>query len=250
MNKQSLGGVVFCIDAIKYDYCIEQSIECLKELVDELVILDAGSDDGTQALLEKYTDEKTQLILLDRAEWEKQKGREKLAYFQNMALSFLSTDWYFLLQADEIITEESFPYIREAINHPYRDSYLCERVNLWGDCNHFINVPINKQPCSIAVNRLARTSKKSHGDGESIEAIASLEFINKIMIIHYGFVRKREVMKSKIINMQEGVFQITHDPKLDQGDVFDSELWFKGKELSPIKFKHPKWVKKWVQERP
>lgn len=249
-NKPTLGGVIFCIDAIRFDYCIEESIQCLKELVDELVILDAGSDDGTIELLKKYEDEKTQLVLLDRVEWEKQKGREKLAYFQNLALSFLNTDWYFLLQADEIITEDSFQYIREAIQHPFQDSYLCKRVNLWGDCNHYINVPISRQPCSIVVNRLARTDKKSHGDGESIDARASLEFINKITIVHYGFVRKREVMKSKIINMQEGVFQIDHDPKLDQSDMFNSELWFSGAQLSKIDFKHPKWISKWAKTRP
>lgn len=247
---KTLGGVIFCIDAIKYDYCIEQSIECLKELVDELVILDAGSDDGTPELLKKYEDEKTQLVLLDRAEWGKRKGKEKLAYFQNLALSFLNTDFYFLLQADEIITEDSFPYIRKAIEAHGQESFLCKRVNLWGDCNHYINVPINKQPCSIVVNRLAKTDKKSHGDGESIEARASLEFINNITIVHYGFVRKREVMKSKIINMQEGVFGIDHDPKLDQGEVFDSKLWFSGNQLSKIDFKHPKYIKEWAKERP
>lgn len=247
---KTLGGVIFCIDAIKYDYCIEESIQCLKELVDELVILDAGSDDGTIELLKKYEDEKTQLVLLDRAEWDKQKGREKLAYFQNMALSFLSTDFYFLLQADEIITEDSFPYIRMAIEDHRRESFLCKRVNLWGDCNHYINVQIGRQPCSVVVNRLAKTNKKSHGDGESIDALASLEFINNITIVHYGFVRKKEVMKSKIINMQEGVFQIDHDPKLDQSSVFNSKLWFDGDQLSKIDFKHPKWIKKWAKERP
>lgn len=249
-NKPTLGGVIFCIDCIRYDYCIEESVQCLKELVDELVILDAGSNDGTIELLKKYEDDKTQLVLLDRTEWDKQKGKEKLAYFQNLALSFLSTDFYFLLQADEIITEDSFPYIRKAIENPYQDSYLCKRVNLWGDCNHYINVPISRQPCSIVVNRLARTDKKSHGDGESIDARASLEFINKITIVHYGFVRKKEVMKSKVLNMQEAVFGIDHDPKLDKSEHFDSTLWFKGKDLSIVGFKHPKWIKNWIIGRP
>lgn len=250
MSNKKLGGVIFCIDAIKYDYCIEESIQCLKELVDETVILDAGSNDGTVELLKKYEDDNTHLVLLDRSEWEKQKGREKLAYFQNMALSFLSTDYYFLLQADEIITEESFPYIRQALRNPSPESYICKRINLWQDCDHYINVPVNRQPCSLMVNRLAKTDKKSYGDGESIDARGSMEFINNITIVHYGFVRKKEVMKSKIINMQEGVFQISHDPKLDQSEIFNSELWFKDKELSKINFEHPKWIKNWVNQRP
>lgn len=246
----SLGGVIFCIDAIRYDYCIEESIQCLKDLCDEVVVLDAGSNDGTVDLLKKHEDDKTTIVFMDRSEWDKQKGREKLAYFQNMALSFLSTDYYFLLQADEIIHERSFPAIREAINDPRNESYVCTRINLWGDCDHYINVSINRQPCSTVVNRLAKVKYKSFGDGESIDAIASLQFVNRIKIVHYGFTRKKEVMKAKVMNMQESVFQISHDPKLDESEIFNSELWFKGHELSPITFKHPKYIKEWVKTRP
>ncbi len=247
---KSLGGIVFCIDAIRYDYNIEETIQCLQELCDEVVVLDAGSNDGTVELIKKYENDKTTIVCLGRDEWDKQKGREKLAYFQNLALSFLNTDYYFLLQADEILTEDSFGYIRMAINGIAHDSFVCSRVNLWGDCNHYINVSISKQPCSTVVNRLARTDKKSHGDGESIEAKASVEFVNKIKIIHYGFVRKKEVMRDKVFNMQTRVFEIAHDPKLDQSEIFDSTLWFKGKELSPINFEHPKYIKDWVKNRP
>lgn len=247
---KSLGGIVFCIDAIRFDYNIEESIQCLQDLCDEIVVLDAGSNDGTVDLIKKYENDKTTIVCLDRAEWDKQKGREKLSYFQNLALSFLNTDYYFLLQADEIITEDSFAYIRKAINGIENESYLCSRVNLWGDCNHYINVPISRQPCSTVVNRLAKIEKRSYGDGESIEAKASVEYVNKIKIIHYGFVRKKEVMKDKVFNMQRNVFDIDPDPKLDQSEVFDSTLWFKDKELSPINFEHPKWIKQWVETRP
>jgi glycosyltransferase involved in cell wall biosynthesis len=247
---KTLGGVIFCIDAIKFDYCIEESIQCLKELCDQVVVLDAGSNDGTVELLKKYEDDKTTIVFLDRAEWDSIHGKEKLAHFQNKALSFLETDWYFLLQADEIVSEGSFRFIREAIEDHRNQSYLCSRINLWGDCNHYINVQIGQQPCSTVVNRLARVDKKSYGDGESIDAIASVFYENKIKIVHYGFVRKKEVMKAKVMNMQDGVFEIPHDPKLDRSDVFDSTMWFSGDQLSKIYFKHPKWIREWAEARP
>lgn len=65
-----------------------------------------------------------------------------------------------------------------------------------------------------------------------------------------GFVRNKNVMKAKVINMQENVFGIDHDPKLDKSDVFDSELWFSGNELSPITEEHPKFIKDWIKTRP
>lgn len=249
-KKPTLGGVIFCIDAIRYDYCIEESIQCLKELCDQVIILDAGSNDGTVELIKKHEDDKTTIVCLERTEWDNMHGKEKLAHFQNKALSFLETDWYFLLQADEIISEGSFHFIREAITTHKDQSFLCTRINLWQDCNHYINVPINKQPCSTVVNRLARVDKKSYGDGENIDALASVYFQSKIKIVHYGFVRKKEVMKAKVMNMQDNVFEIKHDPKLDQSEVFDSRLWFKDQELSPIYFKHPKWISEWVKTRP
>lgn len=57
-------------------------------------------------------------------------------------------------------------------------------------------------------------------------------------------------MKAKIIHLQEGVFGIPHDPKLDKSVIFDSELWFSGNELSPITEELPKYIKTWAISRP
>ncbi len=250
---KTLGGVMFVINGVKYDYCFIESIECLCDLCDQVSVVGIESEDNTIELLNELSEKHNNLYVtvVGREEWEKQKGREKLAYFQNLALSFLDTDYYFLLQADEILTEESFEFIRKAINDSRPESFLCGRINLWGDCNHYINVPISKQPCNIVVNRLAKIDKKSYGDGESIDAKASLEFVNNITIIHYGFVRKRAIMKDKVIHLQEDVFALGfHDPKLDESEEFNSKLWFDGAQLSKINFNHPKYIKKWVKDRP
>lgn len=248
--SKTLGGILFIRNGEQYDYCYRQAVDCLYQLCDKVVVLDVGSDDGTAEILREYECENIMVISLDKSEWDKQQGREKLAYFQNLALSFLDTDYYFLLQGDEILHEDCFYSVREAIETG-EEAFICSRINLWGDCNKFINVPANKQPCSTKVIRLAKTKYKSVDDGESISANAISRFSEDIRIYHYGFVRKKEVMKEKVINMQENVFQLGyHDPKLDQGDVFNSELWFGGNELSPITESHPKFIKEWVKTRP
>lgn len=246
----TLGGVLFCYNAIIHDYCVEEAISSLLEVCDEILILDAGSTDGTTELLTKFVSSKCVVVQLGKEEWEKRHGREKLSYFQNLAKAMLTTDYYFLLQADEVLSEESFYFIKDAIAMN-QEAYFVKRINLWGDCNSFINVPENRQPCSTQIIRLAKINYVSVGDGESIDAPAKEWFIDKIKIFHYGFVRKKEVMKSKIINMQENVFELGyHDPKLDQSNVFDSTLWFKGDELSPLKDKHPKFITEWINTRP
>lgn len=247
---KTLGGVLFIRNGEQFDYCYRQAIDCLYQLCDKVVILDAGSDDGTADILKEYECENIMVICLGEEEWGKQQGREKLSYFQNLALAFLDTDYYFLLQGDEIIHQDSFSFIREAIETG-EDGIVCKRINLWRDCNSYINVPENRQPCSTHVIRLAKTNFKSVGDGESISANAISKYVNNIRIYHYGFVRKKEVMRGKVINMQKNVFQLSnYDPKLDQSEIFNSELWFSGEELSPITEEHPTFIKEWIKKRP
>lgn len=247
---KKLGGVLFIKDGIKYDYCYRESISCLQAFCDEVIVIDAGSEDGTKEDLLSLSSETTTIISAEKELWHKLHGREKISYYQNFALSFLNTEYYFLLQGDEIVHENSFEYIRMAITG--RDeAYFCSRINLWGDCNSYINVPENRQPCSTKVIRLAKTKYESVGDGEGIEAPANNNFTDNILIYHYGFVRKKEVMKSKVINMQENVFELGHhDPKLDKSEIFDSKLWFSGDELSHIQTAHPKFIQDWIKERP
>ncbi len=245
----TLGGVLFIRNGEEFDYCYLQAMACLEELCDSVVVLDAGSDDNTLQQLSRNKSDKTLLVGLHKSEWDKQQGREKLAYFQNLAKSFLGTDFYFLLQGDEIIHEKSFPVIRTAIEKGW-EAFYCTRRNLWKDCNHELDVPQHRKPCSTEVIRLAKVKYDSVDDGESISAPAIMQYVKDIEIWHYGFVRKKEVMKGKIINMQEGVFGIDHDPKLDNMEVFDWSAWFKEEDLKLITDPHPKFIKEWVLNRP
>lgn len=245
----SLGGVLFIRNGEQYDYCYKEAIACLQELCDKVVILDAGSNDGTAEIVQKYEDQNTMVICLGEDEWGKQRGREKISFFQNLAVSFLDTDYYFLLQGDEILHQHCFGSVRKAIESN-AEAFYCTRINLWRDCNSYIDVEQNRQPCSTQVIRLAKTKYKSVDDGESISAIADPSFIDEMRIFHMGFVRKKEVMKAKIMNMQDGVFEIPHDPKLDNMEVFDWSAWFSEEDLKPIKEEHPKFIQTWKSTRP
>lgn len=249
--SKSLGGLVFCIDPIKYDYCIQESVACLSELCDKVVVLDAGSQDGSIELLKSLESEKVNIVYLERGQyWDKIRGKEKLSFFQNMALQHMDTDYYYLQQADEITHEDSFVYIREAIEYGY-EAYMITRHNLWGDCNRILNVEPHRQPCSTQVIRLAKTAYQSVDDGESVGCWnVSMDWLDKINMYHYGFVRKKEVMKDKIINMQSSVFEIDYDKKLDGMDIFDYRAWHDDNSLIPLQGTHPKYITEWIKDRP
>ena len=57
-------------------------------------------------------------------------------------------------------------------------------------------------------------------------------------------------MKAKVINMQEGVFEMSsHDVKLDQEEIFNPRLWFELEDLKPIDEPLPLLIKDWAKER-
>lgn len=251
-DMQSLGGSLIVRDGIKFDYNFVESINCLLGFCDQVAVIDGGSTDGTAEVLKTMDNPKLKIKYYKPEDWTAIEGKEKLVWFTDRAIEMLDTDWNFYLQADEILHERSYSWVRKAIEDK-ADSYLCRRINLWGNPFTQLNVPQNRMPCSEIVCRLARTKYRSYGDAESLRtdgATCGHNYIDAIVIYHMGFVRKREVMKAKIINMQEGVFGMSgHDAKLDGSDVFQPELWFSGSDLMPITEPLPRIIQHWALER-
>jgi hypothetical protein len=250
---KSLAGTLMVYNGQKFDYCFMEAIECLAEFCDHIIVV-AGGDDGTYEMIEEKYGELISLIRITEKEWNEQKGKEKLHYFTNIAINYaevLGYEYQFNIQADEILSEISYGIVRKVIESN-GEGFMCKRINLWKDCNHQLNVPQNRLPCSSEIIRLAKTKYRSCGDAESLDVPdVNQNYTNLIEIWHYGFVRKREVMKSKIVNMQEAVFGIDHDPKLDQSEIFNPDLWFDpAKDLKLIKGEHPLIMQKWIQSRP
>ncbi len=247
-----LAGTLFVYNGNKFDYCFKESIQCLLEFCD-YVIVAAGGDDNTLNDVLEIKSDKLKVIEITQSHWDSQHGKEKLNYFTNICITEaekLGYEYQFNLQADEILHEKSYSEIREAIE-TVSDGYMCTRINLWQSPYLQLNVPQERKPCNTSVIRLAKTKFLSVDDAENIGVpFVNYFFENEIQIWHYGFVRKKEVMKSKIINMQEVVFLTDHDKKLDNSDIFDSTLWFSGSDLKIIDYPHPKIMKEWILGRP
>lgn len=249
--SKTLGGFLFIRNGREFDYCFRETIKCLTEFCDQVSVVDCGSDDGTvyDLRLMESVHYNLNVTYLDDESWNSVHGKEKLSYFQNIASSKLTTDYQFLLQADEIVHENSYDAIRRAMNDG-QDGYMCNRFNLWSSPFTKLSVQQNRQPCSTEVIRLTKVGHQCYDDGENIDAQSVNNYLEQIRIYHMGFVRKREVMKSKIINMQRNVFGMAdYDNKLDECDVFDSKLWFDGSDLEPIKEPLPKIIQEWAIAR-
>lgn len=246
---KKLGGTIFIRNAIQQDYHIEESVQCLKDLCDEVIICDAGSDDGTDKLVEGLQDKKTRVILCPKEMWEEQKSQSKLAYFTNVAINALNSEWNINLQSDEIIGEDCFPAIWEAIDKD-NEGYFCHRVNLWGNSQYFLHVPESRLPVGESIIRLAKTKYQSIVDAQSLDAPASYEYIHKIKIYHTGFIRDKTKHMVKIENMMCNIFGWGMDEKLkSMGKEFDPWVHFSKEDIHPIQEPLPKYITKWAKER-
>jgi hypothetical protein len=162
----------------------------------------------------------------------------------------LNTDYVYYQQADEIALDESWKYIREAMEED-GEAYLATRINLWQSPYLMLNVPQERKPCSTQVCRLAKRGTLTYSDGESFgPSHCYTDYVDKIKIIHYGFIRKKEVHVEKITQMQRDIFLTNPDSKLEGMKDFDGSKWFGPEDLLPIDFTHPKIMQEWIKTRP
>lgn len=247
-----LAGTLFVHNGLSQDYSYHAAIESLQALCDHVIVVDAGSNDGTYEDILTLKNDKTTIIRLTYEDWVNQRGREKLNYFTNVAIERaqeMGFEWQINLQADEVIHEDSFPYIRKAIELD-EEAYLVTRINLWGSPYTMLNVPQRRKPVSTQICRLTKTNYRSVGDAESIGAPACPDFINKINFFHTGFVRDRVKHIQKIKHIQRDVFLIDYDKRADISDTFNPWQWgFDRSDVVPIEGTLPKFVEQWAKQR-
>lgn len=241
---KTLGGALFVYNGVKFDYCFEEAIEALMDLCDQVCIVVVKSDDGTEEKVRNLCPDK--IIVVDEELWNATHGKEKLSYFSNIAIANLDTDYVIYGQADEIFHENSFDVIRKAIEED-KEGFMCTRYNLWRDPFSMLRVEGSRNPCSPQVIRLAKRQYRCIDDAESIGVPSvSFDYVDKIEIFHLGFVRHRDVMKAKVRHMQEKVFEMDYDKRIDEYDVFNPMQYFNEEDLVPIPKALPKYVQEWA----
>lgn len=254
--KPTLGGATFVWRGNDQDYNYRETIACLCELCDEVVIA-AGGPDGTFWDCVTFTDSLKQfhhkrIIVTEISQrmWDSQQGREKLSYFSNLAIEKLHTDYVFYLQCDEILHEDSFPYVRMAIETG-KEAFFMRRLNLWRDPGHMLNVPQDRKPCSTEVIRLAKTKYRCVDDAESlgVPECYVLGDIDSMMIYHMGFIRDGKKMLVKVKHMLTEVFGWSNDTRAENCDKFEPSRFFSDDDIVPIPRQLPKFIQKWCEER-
>lgn len=159
-------------------------LESVKDVVDEIVLVDTGSIDTTLAIAEKYS------AKIFHFEWI-----HDFAAARNFALEKSTGDWILYLDADECLSKKSIQELKQLTKRKKREAYNCIVNN--------IDVTSNR-PSVMIYPRLFANDRRLRFEGKVHEQIEfSLRRNNitikntKIEIDHYGYNLSKDDLKVK-----------------------------------------------------
>jgi uncharacterized protein YlbG (UPF0298 family) len=198
-------GLTIVRNAIKYDYPVVESIKSVLPLCDFFVVAVGNSDDGTLELIKGIDKDKIKIV---ETVWDDtlREGGRVLAVETNKAFDAIpdDIDWCFYIQADEVIHENSYKTIRDAmekwLNAPEVEGLLFKYQHFWGTFDY---IGVNRQWYRNEI-RVIRNDKqiRSYRDAQGFRKNDGKLKVKPIdaYIYHYGWVRPPAVMKEKMKN--------------------------------------------------
>lgn len=119
MSKHLVSVVYITLNAEKY---LEKSLDSVKNIAQEILIVDCGSTDQTLSIAQKL-----KVKVISRT-WE------GFAAQRQFAVDSACCDWVLMLDADEILTESGVQMIVEALSYPSDVSaYFLRRLSIFHD---------------------------------------------------------------------------------------------------------------------
>ncbi len=131
-----VSGFTIIRNAVRFDFPIVEAITSVLPIVDEFVVNVGKCDDGTLELVRSIETPKIKII---ETEWDDMLRTDGKIFGmqQDIALSHCTGDWAILVQADEVLHEDDYPEIRNAMERylPHRDilGLVLKMVHFKGD---------------------------------------------------------------------------------------------------------------------
>ena len=263
-----ISGSLFIHNAIKGDYCIEAVIASCVDLCEEIIVLDAESEDDTVDLLYSIAKKYPNVKVHTGAKWACERpgygGYDRYAVLANKAKDLTRHKMHFMLQADEVLHEDAIPIIKHAVTGSI-PSFAITRYNLYAGIDQYLRFDIKQvvgrdQPCNVTPIRIGHRELEALGDGESIRPGHRLAMlINDACLFHYGFVRDPYKQVDRIAEIQSWFHSKTGgggevDPivikQKQMLGYYDGKGHFPEKEcFLPLPKSHPKCAMAWVEEK-
>ncbi len=202
-NNLKISGFTFIRNGVKLDYPFIESIRSIMPIVDEFVVVVVESEDET---LEKVKTIKSKKIKIIEEKWREdlRGGGKLLEYYTDIAKENAGGDWLFYLQGDEVVHEKYLEYIKCALwtylNDDKVDGFALKFKHFYGnyDLYHEGEGWVRNEVRIIRNNPDIKSVRAASGfrwkDGRKLNVIMLDAYI-----YHYGWARRKSVMKKKIL---------------------------------------------------
>lgn len=184
---------------------IGQMLEYLKDVVDEIVIVDGGSNDGTIEIIKNFASHSPVPVRLHHREMNKDFSQQR-----NFAIEQCSGEWILSIDADEKYTNSLKRMLSELINSEKYIAYSLPTFHLIDNDEHFSNldsdphVRLFKNIPEIRYNRPIHEVLKYKDDfltphpahmNDNVKNVVS--YINDVRLLHYGPLKNQRSLEKK-----------------------------------------------------
>ena len=138
-NSVFISGFTYIRNGFTFGYPFLESMQCILPLVDELVIAVGNSTDGTREAVAAL--HPTKIKIIDTV-WDDnlREGGKIFAQQANIALDNCKGKWAFHIQADELIHEQDYDKLKQAIAAANKDENIegivFDFLNFYGGYHH------------------------------------------------------------------------------------------------------------------
>ena len=248
----NVSGFTFVRNAIRFDYPVVESIRSLLPLCDEVIVAVGNSEDGTRELVESIASPKIRII---DTVWDDslRTGGEVLAVETNKAFDAISTNatWAIYIQADEVLSEEGYANLRDAMKNWETDTdvegFVVNYKHFYGSYDFIADSRqwYRKEVRVIRNDKRIRSYKDAQGfriEGKKLKVkqVAASMF-------HYGWVKPPEFIRSKFLYFHT----LWHDEKWLEKNRAELESFdYSGIDsLSRFTGTHPETMAKRISEK-
>lgn len=200
-----LSGFTFIRNAVQYDFPIVEAITSVLPIVDEFVVNVGRSDDDTLNVIQSIGSEKIRIV---ESVWDDslRKDGRIFGIQQDLALSHCTGDWALLVQGDEVLHEDDYPIIQEALRTHHDNP---EVLGLVFRMVHFKGDYWSVDPWMYRkATRLVRNHRGIHSTTDCCDFMAPGKprmlkqgengRLTKARMFHYGWVKDPKILREKL----------------------------------------------------
>lgn len=175
----NLSKISVCMIVKDEENFLDQCLMSVKEIADEIIIVDTGSKDNTIEIARKYTDK------IYFHQWN-----NSFSEARNHSLKYATGEWIFQIDADEELIKDDIPVLFKALKNPEIDAIMVQIVS---------SLNSGKSESRHNVERIFRNNGKIHYEGRVHNRLVGFENpgLYPVRLMHYGYDLDKETSEMK-----------------------------------------------------